>query len=60
MAKRGIVSIESDKERDWELNKDNNIKIHDMTMTVDLEKVTEELKKIERYIERNKNSDYER
>ncbi len=62
MAKRGIVKIESDNMRDWELNNVGNdkIKIHDMTLTVDLEKVTKELEKINEIIEKRKDKDYER
>ena len=63
MAKRGIVRIISDSSRNWELSNSDDkdkIKIHDMTIVVDLEKVTKELEKIEEFIARRKNNDYER
>ena len=58
MARDGIVTINYDNERQWRT--DSSIKIHDMSLTVDLEKVTERLEKVKRTIARRKDKDYDR
>lgn len=58
MARDGIVTINYDNEKQW--RDDSPIKIHDMNLTVDLEKVTERLEKVKRTIARRKDKDYDR
>ena len=58
LAKVGIVSIDSDEIRPW--GNDSIINMHDMWLTVDLEKVTKELERVRKSLEKRKTTDFER
>ena len=58
MAKRGIVKINSDGRRAWEYS--SGIYMHDMDLTVDLEKVTEQLNMINRVLSKRKENEWDR
>ena len=58
MARDGIVTINYDSEKQW--RDGSPIKMHDMNLTVDLEKVTKRLEKVKRTIARRKERDYDR
>ncbi len=58
MAKIGVVKINSDKKRSW--NYYSGINMHDMELTVDLEKVTEQLDKVNRILAKRKESEWNR
>lgn len=45
MAKRGLVHVEEDEKREW--SNGGDIKMHDMKITVDKEKMQEELKRVQ-------------
>lgn len=58
MAKRGIVKINSDGRRAWEYS--SGIYVHDMDLTVDLDKVTEQLDMINRVLSKRKENEWDR
>ena len=58
MARKGVVKINSDNKRSW--NYYSDIKMHDMELTVDLEKVTEQLDKVNRILAKRKESEWDR
>ncbi len=58
LAKAGILSIDSDEIRPW--GNGSKINMHDMWLTVDLEKVTKELERVRKHLEKRKTTDFER
>lgn len=58
MAKMGIVTINSDERREWGYH--SGIYMHDMDLSVDLEKVTEKLDMINRRLAKRKEDEWDR
>ena len=52
MAKRGLVHVEEDEKREW--SNGGDIKMHDMKITVDKEKMQEELKRVQVRLDRKR------
>ena len=58
MAKMGIVTINSDERREWGYH--SGIYMHDMDLSVDLEKVTKQLDMVNRRLAKRKEDDWDR